>query len=189
VLLVHGLLLLAWFASVTPRLRSVAVSDVRTPLAVRNVALLPPAPLPAASPSPSPAAQPVARLPPVAAATVALPVVDATSAPTAVPVTAVQPVEPAASEPLKLALPTSPRGSSMTGRGALTEAQGSARQLALNDPRSNQKADPTQQLPDAVASAGKGDCMKGEFMGGGMGLLSAPFLALAAATGHCQPLR
>jgi hypothetical protein len=103
--------------------------------------------------------------------------------------TAVQPVEPAASEPLKLALPTSPRGSAMTGRGALTEAQGSARQLALNDPRSNQKADPTQQLPDAVASAGKGDCMKGEFKGRDMGLLSAPFLALAAATGHCQPLR
>lgn len=63
------------------------------------------------------------------------------------------------------------------------------RQLALNDPRSNERFDPSQHLPTAVAAAAKGDCMKGEFLGGGMGLLSAPFLAYAAAAGHCKPQR
>lgn len=60
---------------------------------------------------------------------------------------------------------------------------------ALNDPRSNSRADPTQALPEAVARAAKGDCVKGEYPGAGMGLLSLPFLAYAAAAGHCQPQR
>jgi len=35
--------------------------------------------------------------------------------------------------------------------------------------------------------AGKGDCLKGESAGTGMGLLSLPFLALAAARSACAP--
>jgi hypothetical protein len=60
---------------------------------------------------------------------------------------------------------------------------------ALNDPRSNVKGDPTQVLPHAVAAAAKGDCTKGQFVGGGMGLLSLPFLAVAAVRGDCKPPR
>ena len=41
------------------------------------------------------------------------------------------------------------------------------------------------QLAAAVKAAGRGDCLKGEFAGSGMGLLSAPFLAAAAARGKC----
>lgn len=46
---------------------------------------------------------------------------------------------------------------------------------------------PTQaeRLSAATAAAGHGDCAKGEFAGGGMGLLSLPFLAAAAISGQC----
>lgn len=42
-----------------------------------------------------------------------------------------------------------------------------------------------ERLREDAAKAGKGDCMKGEYAGAGMGLLSLPALALAAATGAC----
>lgn len=42
-----------------------------------------------------------------------------------------------------------------------------------------------ERLREDTAKAGKGDCMKGEYAGGGAGLLSLPALALAAATGAC----
>ena len=42
-----------------------------------------------------------------------------------------------------------------------------------------------QRLPGNVQQAAKGDCMKGEYPGGGMSLLSLPFLAAALATGNC----
>jgi len=42
-----------------------------------------------------------------------------------------------------------------------------------------------EKLSKAAAAAGMGDCLKGEYGGGGMGLLSLPFLALAAARGRC----
>jgi len=60
---------------------------------------------------------------------------------------------------------------------------------ALNDPRSNVRRDPRQALPDAVAAAAKGDCMKGEYFSLATGLLSVPFLAYAALAGNCQPQR
>ena len=37
-----------------------------------------------------------------------------------------------------------------------------------------------------IAAAHKGDCGKGEYLGGGMGLLSAPFLLAAEAMGKCS---
>jgi hypothetical protein len=44
---------------------------------------------------------------------------------------------------------------------------------------------PAQLLARNIAAAHKGDCMKGEVLGGGMGLLSAPFLLAAEAMGSC----
>jgi len=44
---------------------------------------------------------------------------------------------------------------------------------------------PAELLAQNIAAAHKGDCMKGEYMGGGMGLLSAPFLLAAEAMGKC----
>ena len=42
-----------------------------------------------------------------------------------------------------------------------------------------------ERLGDGVKSAGKGDCLKGQYAGAGMGILSLPFIALAAARGAC----
>ena len=41
------------------------------------------------------------------------------------------------------------------------------------------------RLSSDVAGSARGDCMKGQFKGSGMGLLSLPALALAAAQGEC----
>ncbi|MDP9604953.1 UNVERIFIED_ORG: hypothetical protein J2W38_004754 [Variovorax paradoxus] len=41
------------------------------------------------------------------------------------------------------------------------------------------------RLSAGVAAAARGDCMKGQFKGSNMGLLSLPALALAAANGEC----
>jgi hypothetical protein len=42
-----------------------------------------------------------------------------------------------------------------------------------------------QQLGTAIAAGARGDCEKGEFAGGGMGLLSLPFWAIARLRDHC----
>jgi hypothetical protein len=42
-----------------------------------------------------------------------------------------------------------------------------------------------ERLANSVKAAGKGDCVKGEYAGAGMGILSLPFLAVAAARGAC----
>lgn len=42
-----------------------------------------------------------------------------------------------------------------------------------------------QRLARTMAEAGRGDCNKGQFLGGGMGLLSLPFWVAAEATGQC----
>ncbi len=42
-------------------------------------------------------------------------------------------------------------------------------------------------LSRGIDAAHKGDCGKGEYLGGGMGLLSAPFLLAAEAMGKCAP--
>ena len=44
---------------------------------------------------------------------------------------------------------------------------------------------PAAQLAQGIGAAHKGDCGKGEYLGGGMGLLSAPFLLAAEALGKC----
>jgi len=45
---------------------------------------------------------------------------------------------------------------------------------------------PDERLGDQVQQSAKGDCLKGEYLGGGMGLLSLPFLAAAALKGDCR---
>ena len=44
---------------------------------------------------------------------------------------------------------------------------------------------PAVALAQGIDAAHKGDCGKGEYLGGGMGLLSAPFLLAAEALGKC----
>jgi len=46
-------------------------------------------------------------------------------------------------------------------------------------------AGPNERLAQGVDAAKHGDCLKGDYPFGGGGLLSLPFLAVAAATGKC----
>lgn len=66
----------------------------------------------------------------------------------------------------------------------------SARAPSLGDQLARSREEPDrvgaqERLAHGVKSAGRGDCLKGEYAGGGMGLLSLPFLAIAEARGDC----
>jgi hypothetical protein len=188
VLLAHALLLWAW-----PRSPLRDTARTREPITVAVTLLPTPAPPPIAVPAPRAtdvpaAAQRPARAPRSQPSPKAAP--GAATTPTEAPpsMTAPTPAAPAASAATALELRlVLPRGAAE--RGGLTEPPNSMRRQALNDPRSNVQPDPTQVLPNAVAASAKGDCIKGEYFGGGMGLLSAPFLAYAAAAGNCKPQR
>jgi len=66
----------------------------------------------------------------------------------------------------------------------------SARGMALGERLGTARGEPgrfgsRQTLGNAVEASGKGDCAKGKYAGGGMGLLSVPFLAAAVIAGDC----
>jgi hypothetical protein len=83
------------------------------------------------------------------------------------------------------------RGDTLASHGnALTHEESGSELLAADGSHCNCKRDlppppPAQLLAQNIAAAHKGDCMKGDFLGGGMGLLSAPFLLAAEAMGKC----
>jgi hypothetical protein len=186
VLLAHVLLLWAW---PQPRAPSVFAATEPTTMAVTLllVPLPPPTPMPRAAEAPS-VSQAPERAPRQRRALNTAPSVTTINEPPRVSEALAAVPEPSASSagPLDLQLRL-PRGAAE--RGGLAEPPNSMRRQALNDPRSNIKPDPTQVLPDAVAASAKGDCGKGEFFGGGGGLLSAPFLAYAVVAGNCKPQR
>lgn len=57
-----------------------------------------------------------------------------------------------------------------------------------DDPRlaSKPPASTDSRLESGMSSAARGDCLRGEFRGGDMGLLSLPLMGLAAAQGRCR---
>jgi hypothetical protein len=184
VLALHALLLWAWpERKALPRGSMPSVAVVTLPISIVRP---PPREAPTATSPAVPTsveARPRARTTAVSErpAAVLLPP-EVTTAPAPPPAAA----EATASQPLDLRLRLSPE---MARRGGLTEPAGSMRAQALNDPRSNDAPDPQQRLPDAVAASAKGDCLKGEYAGAGLGLLSVPFLAYHAAVGNCKPSR
>ncbi|RQO63090.1 hypothetical protein DBR47_00515 [Paucibacter sp. KBW04] len=95
---------------------------------------------------------------------------------------------PAASAPQETAAP--PTGSILD-----SEATRRALRMAAKAPLLSERAagamgedfvSADQKLAQEMKKAGHGDCLKGEFAGGGMGLLSAPFWLLAEARGKCS---
>jgi hypothetical protein len=83
------------------------------------------------------------------------------------------------------------RGQTLASRGnALTHEDPGSELVAADGSHCNCKRNlppppPAQALAQDIAAAHKNDCMKGDYAGAGMGLLSAPFLLAAEALGKC----
>ena len=91
--------------------------------------------------------------------------------------------EPAASAPTTLP-------SLMDADATRRAIRDSARAPSLGDQLARSREEPRRpgvddRLATGVHNAGKGDCMKGEYAGANMGLLSLPFLAIALKAGRC----
>jgi len=105
--------------------------------------------------------------------------------------------EPRATVIVAAPMPAS-AASAPSGRELLYGAatRNAIRQSAQGQPLLAERADQASQAPDKVEASARlgqemmkgatGDCLKGEYAGGGMGLLSAPFWLLAEARGKCR---
>jgi hypothetical protein len=96
--------------------------------------------------------------------------------------------EAVATTPAASAPPSLP--SIMDSEATRRAIRASARAPSLTDQLAQSREEPARldaqaRLARSVKEAGRGDCLKGEFAGAGMGLLSLPFLAAAAAAGNC----
>lgn len=171
VVLLH-LALLAWWLRGDSREASVFAEVPR--VTVRLIALAPPS---VAAPAPPPTARPRAARPsprlPDGPTPDTAPQAITTSAP-----------EPAASPPLAGNTP-----SLMDGEATRRAIRAAAREPGIATQAGRHGAPlqtPDERLGSTVRRSAKGDCLKGEYPGGGMGLLSLPFLAAAALADQCR---
>lgn len=195
VVALHGLLLWRWQGLLTGPARKSGL----TPALRVTLQLIP------LRPAPAPKSTPLPRRPepPLATATLHKPAVtpsrprpqvspDAIPAPagvaerTALSITPTQaalraeaPASAASAAPALLDTDASRRAIRASARTPSLSALAAA---ASEEPR---PASAQERLGGAVKSAGKGDCLKGEYAGAGMGILSLPFIAVAAARGAC----
>ncbi|HLO95730.1 MAG TPA: hypothetical protein VK195_15565 [Burkholderiaceae bacterium] len=101
----------------------------------------------------------------------------------------------AADVPQSLALPATPAASASQERLIDSAATRSALRQAAREPLNGERhleaqgqevgVSASTKLGRQMQQAGYGDCAKGQYAGGGMGLLSAPFYLLAEASGKC----
>lgn len=183
VVLAH-LALLAWWAAQRrpPAATAAARVTLRLLLPVARVADPAPPP-PAAAPARSAARrEAVARPLPVTPRAVP----DAAAQPDAAaePITVIR-AAPAASQPISAEAPPSLLDGDATRRAIRASARdpGLAAQAGRTGPA---VATPDQRLGSGIAQGARGDCLKGEYFGGGAGLLSLPFLAAAALRDQCR---
>lgn len=183
VVLAHMALLLWWTAQ---RPAPVATAAARVTLR-----LPPPVMRAPQQDSAPPVATPARAAPSRAAATRPTP-----AAPRVVPDAAARPdaepepititrAEPAASQPATAEAPPSLLDGEATRRAIRASARdpGLAAQAGRTGPP---VTTPDQRLGSGIAQGAKGDCLKGEYFGGGAGLLSLPFLAAAALRDQCR---
>lgn len=139
---------------------------------------------------PMPAAlQPPAQRPPMTAHTPIATPKPPTMQASAAPSLASEPLQAAASAPLPAVFVTAP------GLLINTEATRRVLRQASRTPLLSERTatamgdgpplERSELLGQEIKKAGNGDCLKGDFLGGGMGLLSAPFWLLAEARGKC----
>lgn len=186
VVLAHLALLAWWAAQRRP--------PAATPAPRVTLRLLPPVAQPArvADPAPPPAATAPARSAvrreAAARRNTAVPRVAAEA--TVPPAAAPEPITvtraaPAASQPIGAEAAPSLLDGEATRRAIRASARepGLAAQAGRTGPA---VATPDQQLGSGIAQGARGDCLKGEYFGGGAGLLSLPFLAAAALRDKCR---
>lgn len=188
VLLAHLCLLLGWHLELLPRVRGTQASSQQPPLVWLNLAAThSPPTLPGAAPQPPPARR--APLGPRTTAAAPEPAQTATQssagvelAPTASAIHVPAPDAPAsaASAPPQRLMDTAATRAAI--RQASRTPLWAERTASAIDQPFVSKAD---KQAEAVAKSAKGDCLKGEFDGAGMGLLSLPFFVVAEARGHC----
>jgi len=183
VLLAHALLGLWLSEAVRPAPREAATGQRATALRLIAVRALPPAspqqPAPgrsagARSVAPRTARPPIENRPVPMAPADATPLVSEAAPPAASNAPAAAPALPALldSEATRRAL-----------RQAAREPPPSERAAALLGPA----PETTQQrLGREIGQSATGECLQGEYAGGGMGLLSLPFWLLAEARGKCR---
>lgn len=89
-----------------------------------------------------------------------------------------------------LAAASAPRGSLLDTEATRRAIRQGTREALLSERAAAAMGDEPlsaeQKLAREMAGAGKSECLKGEFLGGGLGLLSLPFWALAEARGQCR---
>lgn len=212
VVLLHALLLLAWRQALRPELQVAWMPRAGSQALVWLRPLqAPPAPAvaparsnearvpPAGGQPPGPAAPPRARTPqpgpaeppPMRGAAPPTSPANAGQAAAAVPQAAALPEIAAVATP-----PAPPASAPPPSAGSLLDSEATrqairqiARQPLLSERAAAATGEPFRtvdgRLAEAAAQAGKGDCMKGEYFGGGAGLLSLPFLAAAVVRGQC----
>ncbi|MDL5033051.1 hypothetical protein QRD43_14145 [Pelomonas sp. APW6] len=117
------------------------------------------------------------------------------AAPTPLPTEAPPPPATTAEVPASLALPPTAAASGPHDRLIDSAATRAALRQSARDPLSGERhleaqgqevgVSASEKLGRKIQQAGYGDCGKGQYAGGGMGLLSAPFYLLAEASGKC----
>lgn len=177
VLLLHAAGLLQWLAQAPDRTAPREPPRVAVRLLPR--AVVPPA---AAAPAPATAARPKSR-PAVAPRAARAP------APAGEP-----PPGTRAPDDTRAAAPTVP--ASAGEPAPVLESEATARAIRDSARRPGLAAQagrvgaaeraPDQLLGEGIAQGARGDCLKGEYLGGGMGVLSLPFLAAAALRDQCR---
>ena len=117
------------------------------------------------------------------------------TSPTPQPTEAPPPPATTAEVPASLALPSTPAASGPRERLLDSAATRNALRQSAHEPLSAERhaeaqgqevgVSSSEKLGRKIQQAGYGDCGKGQYAGGGMGLLSAPFYLLAEASGKC----
>lgn len=181
VVLAH-LVLLAWWTM--PARPPAAPPSARVTLRLLPAAR---APAPAATPQPPAAPRPAANRPSPRTPAASRP--PATGEAAAQPPAAPEPITAARIDPPAPAASAAPAPSLLDGEATRRAIRASARDpgLAAQAGRAGPEAtSPDQRLGSGIAQGARGDCLKGEYFGGGAGLLSLPFLAAAALRDQCR---
>lgn len=189
VLLAHALLLLGWHFELVPRLRGVQPATQATALVWLQIAPATPA-APQAAPTPAATTAPPRRAEARPEHPPGQPIAAPATPPEPTPAT--QP----ATNAIHLPTPEPAAGASAPPRERLMDSAATraairqAGRTALLSERAASAIDqpwvsPRDGEARAIARSAKGDCLKGEFGGAGMGLLSVPFFVVAELRGQC----